>query len=337
MIHKSLQKERLQGALIVFLCLFLMGSFSSCLHLPFFKGKGTKVTDQKRALPKQLRTSLGDAHDQLSDIKTSVKDTAESQRQLNDALRTEARHVHDKDKDGLHAGSVENVAEAANRSDNLMISLDEAIISLEQTRTELQGARDTARDLEKSVEAQQKVHKDLQKQNESLVKDLEKEKDTKQGILKKVLIGMTAIGFGAVGVFVFLFFNTGRIRFLYGAGGCLATAALAMTFFVYFTQITTAVIILVILLVSVGIWQAWEQIQEKKKKDQYKAATEEVVASMEHVKQYIDPAKTTELFGDANTDGSVGALQKSAHTAAIVKEARIAHDEKNKPLRTVSA
>jgi hypothetical protein len=333
MTPKMHQKARIEGAGIVLACILSMFLLGSCVHLPFFGKKGPKTDSKKRPLPKVLKSQLGDAQDQLSDIQDQVQDTADSQRTLNSALREEATHIHENDPEGTHENAVENVAKAANQSDDLMGQLDESSLMLESTRTDLLLARDAARDLEKQVSDQEKAKKDLREQNVKLQKELDAEKDSKQGVLKKILIAMTAVGFGAVGVCVFLFFNTGRVRFLYGAAGCLATSALAMTFFVYFTQITVACIILVALLVGLGVWQAWEHIQEKKSKDRYKRASEEVVATVEHLKKHIPAEKTTTLFGDENTDGEVGHLQPSPHTHDIVKAARLKHHEKNKPLR----
>jgi hypothetical protein len=277
-------------------------------------GKAPSIDSENRAKETEKTTN------QVEKARNDIKD-------IHGKVLGHTANIKEKDEDGDMKSEVKGIEGEMGRQAEVKEELDKVVDDLHQHKGALIVDRQKITHLEDTIDAKETTITTEREAHEKAVTEYKKKLEISNSKYMRMLIILSVILMALSGMM--FFHKPSKQSLSIGVGGAiLLTVSLSVQH--YSEKFALVGFGAIVIALAIIIWKAIEFSRTIKEKDEVKEDFEEVVETVELVKEKLKEPEKTEIFGTKNSDGMVGSIQSKRAKQRILDMRKRVND-KNKP------
>jgi F0F1-type ATP synthase assembly protein I len=235
--------------------------------------------------------------------------------------------IKSKDPKGSMKPEVDGIEGEMENQAKVKAELDSVVDDLNQHKGALIVDQQKIKHLEDTIVAKDEQIKTDRKAHAKVVEELNKKLDISNSKYMRILIILSTVLMAISGM---MFFHKPTKQSLsVGVGGAILLVV-ALSVQHYSEKFALVGFGAIVIALAIIVWKAIEFSKTMKAKDEVEEDFEEVVETVELVKEKLQEPQKTEVFGSRNSDGMVGTIQSKRAKQRILQTRKKVND-KNKP------
>jgi len=296
-------------------------SLVSCIS---FSGKKKSAYEQVGKAPST------DSETRANETEKTTNQVEKARNDINDIHGKVLGHtasIKVKDEDGEMKSEVNGIEGEMGRQAKVKEELDKVVNDLHQHKGALIVDRQKITHLEDTIDAKENTITTEREAHEKAVTEYKKKLEISNSKYMRILIILSVILMALSGMM--FFHNPTKQSLSVGVGGAiLLTVSLSVQH--YSEKFALIGFGAIVIALAIIIWKAIEFSKTIKEKEEVKEDFDEVVETVELVKEKLKEPEKTEIFGTKNSDGMVGTIQSKRAKQRILDTRKRVND-KNKP------